>query len=230
MTAEMYHDGQYLKNNKTWHQEDSPYKATLVRKLIEKNKLNPTSIADIGCGGGLVAELIANAYPQAQVVGYDISPDAALFWSKRQAENLSFKLENYASSAAHYDLATCLDVFEHVDDYFGFLRSIRPHSQYVIFNIPLDMCVMKLVTPGIRRARNLSGHLHYFNIYSARETLRDSGYEIVDSFVSSPLFSTLPRNVFQWILMLPRMALTVVNKPLAATLLGGHSLVVLAKS
>jgi SAM-dependent methyltransferase len=230
MTADMYHDGRYLENNETWHEEDSPYKTSFVLKIIQENQLNPKSIADIGCGSGLVAELIAKAYPEAKVVGYDISPDASSFWSKRRAPNLSFKLEDYGSSDADYELATCLDVFEHVDDYLGFLRTIRPHSKYVVFNIPLDMSVMKLVTPGIRRARTVSGHLHYFNIYTARETLKDCGYEIVDSFVSSPLFSTLPRNIFQWLLVLPRMGLSLVNKRMAATLLGGHSLVVLAKS
>ena len=229
MTAEIYRDGQYLKNNKTWHEEDSSYKAAFVRKIIEQNHLHPTSIADIGCGCGLVAEIIANGYPDAKVVGYDISPDAALFWSKRHAPNLSFKLEDYANSADNYDFATCLDVFEHVDNYLGFLRSIRRHSRYVVFNIPLDMCVMKLVTPGIRRARDLSGHLHYFNIYTARETLKDCGYQILDSFVSSPLFAKLPGNRFQWALMLPRIALSLVHKPLAATMLGGHSLVVLGE-
>jgi SAM-dependent methyltransferase len=230
MPNDIYRDGRYLQKNDSWHEEDSPYKAGIVGKIIDANRIEPKSIADIGCGSGLVAELIAKAYPNAQVDGYDISPDAASFWKKRKAPNLSFKLEDYARSDGQYELAMCLDVFEHVEDYYGFLRSIRPRSRHIVFNIPLDMSVIKLVTPGIRRARNEVGHLHYFNVYSAQETLKDCGYEIVDSFVSSPLFSTLPRNAFQWVAALPRMALSAVSKSAAATLLGGHSLVVLAKS
>jgi SAM-dependent methyltransferase len=230
MPNDIYRDGQYLQKNDSWHEEDSPYKAGIVRKIIDANHIDPKSIADIGCGSGLVAQLIAEAYPNAQVDGYDISPDAASFWKKRKAPHLAFKLDDYASAGGQYDLAMCLDVFEHVEDYYGFLRSVRPHSRYVVFNIPLDMSVIKLVTPGIRRARNEVGHLHYFNVYSARETLKDCGYEIVDSFVSTPLFSTLPRNALQWIAAAPRMALSLLSKSAAATLLGGHSLVVLAKS
>lgn len=230
MPDSIYRDGQYLKKNRRWHEEDSPYKAAIVCRIIAANAVHPKSIADIGCGSGLVAELIAKAYPDARVDGYDVSPDAASFWGRRKAANLSFELQDYAQSERRYDLALCLDVFEHVEDYFSFLRSIRPNSRLVVFNIPLDMNVLKLLTPGIRRARSEVGHLHYFNTYSARETLKDCGYEIVDSFISTPIFSTLPRNIFQWLVALPRMTLSLANRSLAATLVGGHSLVVLAKS
>jgi SAM-dependent methyltransferase len=226
----IYRDGQYLQKNATWHEEDSPYKAKVVRRILEANCVSPSSIADVGCGSGLVAELIAEAYPDARVVGYDISPDVVSFWSARKAPNLSFEMVDYTRSRGGFDVALCLDVFEHVEDYFGFLRSIREKSEFVVFNVPLDMNVLKLISPGIRRARNEVGHLHYFNIYSARETLKDCGYGIVHSFVSTPLFSTLPRNPFQWIAAAPRIALSLASKRLAATLMGGHSLVVLARS
>ena len=230
MAPSPYTDGQYLEKNRSWHEEDSPYKAGLVKDIIAENHLQPRKIADIGCGSGLVAELVAQAFPAAQVDGYDISPDAAKFWPARKAPNLSLKLAEYTGIDERYDIALCLDVVEHVEDYLGFLKDIRPRSRFVIFNIPLDMCVIKLVTPGLRRARENVGHLHYFNAYTAQESVKHAGYSIVDCHIASPIFHTLPRNGFQWLALLPRMALSLIGKTAAATLVGGHSLVVLAET
>jgi SAM-dependent methyltransferase len=229
MPSTIYSDSTYLSQNRTWHEEDSPYKVGLIGKIVARNDIAFASLADVGCGAGLVAELLAKKYPGAQVHGYDVSDDASGFWAKRSAPNLQYFHTDYARAGKQYDLATCLDVFEHVEDYYGFIRNVSRNSTHIIFNIPLDMCVIKLITPGIRRARESVGHLHYFNRYTAVETVQDCGLEIVDSFLANPFFSTPPRNALQAILALPRMALALVSKRLCATLLGGHSLVVLAK-
>ena len=229
MSKTIYSDATYLSQNRTWHEEDSPYKVRQIAKLVERNRLHFASLADIGCGAGLVAELLARQYPKATVNGYDVSDDAQTFWAKRDAPNLEFFHADYARSGRRYDLATCLDVFEHVEDYYGFIRSVSAHSDHIIFNIPLDMSVIKLISPGIRRARETVGHLHYFNRYTALQTLQDCGLEVVDSFLANPFFQTLPRNPLQVVLALPRMALALISKRLCATLLGGHSLMVLAR-
>ncbi|HYD12468.1 MAG TPA: class I SAM-dependent methyltransferase [Allosphingosinicella sp.] len=229
MNTTIYSDSTYLQKNESWHEEDSPYKVGLVAKILAANDIAFGSIADIGCGAGLTTELMARKYPHVTVHGYDVSPDAAGFWSRRTGENLQYFRTDFASSGRHYDVATCLDVFEHVEDYFGFIRAISRNATYVVFNVPLDMCVLKLLTPGIRRARERVGHLHYFNAYTATETIKDSGLEIVDSFLSNPFFTNLPRNPLQWLLLLPRMMLSLISKRLCSTLLGSHSMVILAR-
>jgi SAM-dependent methyltransferase len=230
MNSNIYSDSTYLQQNQTWHEEDSPYKVGLISRMIEKHGLAFASIADIGCGAGLTTELMALKYPNAEVHGYDVSPDAASFWSNRNAGNLRYFTADYASLDRRYELATCLDVFEHVEDYYGFIRSISHNSDYIIFNVPLDMSVIKLVTSGIRRARETVGHLHYFNEYTATETIKDCGLEIVDKFLANPHLASPPRHVLQWAMRLPRMILALISKRLCTTLLGGHSLVVLART
>jgi len=49
---EMYRSNEYLKNNPTWHVEDSPWKAKQILKIIGNNNLQPNSICEIGCGAG----------------------------------------------------------------------------------------------------------------------------------------------------------------------------------
>ena len=46
---QIYEDGTYLENNPSWHEEDSPWKAKQIRRIIEKNSLTPKRIYEIGC-------------------------------------------------------------------------------------------------------------------------------------------------------------------------------------
>ena len=226
--SDRYSNGSYLKHNSDWHQEDSPYKAGLVIKMLEQSQLHFKNCADVGCGAGLVASLLARKYRDKQFVGFDISNDVGQFWRENDADNLTFSLQDIAGVQEKFDLVLCLDVFEHVDDYIGFLKELRKHGSKFIFNIPLDMSVAKLLTGGLRYVREEVGHLHYFNAYSAIETLRYAGYTIEQSFLSAMFRQVRPRNVRQAIMLVPRLLASILGNGLAAVLTGGYSLVVLA--
>jgi len=225
--SEIYADGTYLAKNANWHQEHSQYKSELVFKALTRTSTTFNTCVDVGCGAGLVAERVAEIYPGATVSGYDISPDAQQFWNHRKL--VHFHKENLFDTDKRFDLALCLDVFEHVEDYFGFLRSLRSHASRVVFNIPLDMNVAKLIT-GLKSAREEVGHLHYFNSYTAIATLKDSGYSIVDSFFSAGFMAVRPVNLKQAMVAVPRWGLAALGGRVASTLAGGYSLVVTADS
>ncbi len=127
-----------------------------------------------------------------------------------------------------YDWIVCLDVIEHVEDYFGFLRSLRSTGRTFIFNIPLDMSVLKIITPGIRYAREEFGHLHYFNRYTAIRTLQDCGYTIRDAKLTVPYVATMPRRIRQWLALPFRLLALSLGKTFASKVFGGISLVVTA--
>jgi 2-polyprenyl-3-methyl-5-hydroxy-6-metoxy-1,4-benzoquinol methylase len=111
VTTQLYQSGIYLQNNKTWHTEDSPYKAAFVIEIIEKNKIDFENCADIGCGAGLVLELLAKQYPNKALAGFEPSPDAQHLISQRaKLENLRFYEKNFFESDETFDLVTCLDV------------------------------------------------------------------------------------------------------------------------
>jgi len=224
-----YDNGKYLTKNPTWHTEDSPYKASFVIDAIDRNNLSPKRSADIGCGAGLVTEILAKRYPASSFVGYELSANARIFWSQRQKlPNLSYASDNLLELRDQFDLIVCLDVFEHVEDYFGFLRALRCKGKNFIFNIPLDMNVMKLMTSGIKYAREEVGHLHYFSQYSAIKTLEDCGYKISDQKLSVAFLSTPPRNIRQVLVLPIRLLSLVLGKSFATRVFGGISLVVFA--
>lgn len=221
----IYKNQKYLKNNPNWHIEDSPYKVDLVLKAIQRSNIKFDNMLDIGCGAGMVVRILSEKYPRKFFYGIDISPDASKFWKNINIPNLKYSND----SDKYFDVAICLDVFEHVEDYIGFLRSIKVKAKFFIFNIPLDMNIVKLLSPGIRYARKNVGHLHYFNSFTALETLKLSGYIIIDSYLSAAFLKTRPRNIKQLFLLIPRLFTLILGKNFGSILFGGTSLVVTAK-
>jgi 2-polyprenyl-3-methyl-5-hydroxy-6-metoxy-1,4-benzoquinol methylase len=226
-----YTGRKYLEDTKTWHMEDSPYKAKIVLQAIERNKIEFQTCADIGCGAGLVTELLFQKFPAKKFVGYEISSGVDVFWKSRaSSKNLSFSHEDLLELDLKYDLITCLDVFEHIEDSYGFLRKLNKKGRTFIFNIPLDMCVAKLMTSGIKRAHTIAGHLHYFNAYTAKQIISNTGYEVIDSKICVAFLGVPPRSVSQALVLPFRLATLLLGKSFSATLFGGMSLMVTAKS
>ena len=50
MTRELYLDGGYCANNPDWHTGDSPWKAAHVVAMLDRHRLAPKTICEVGCG------------------------------------------------------------------------------------------------------------------------------------------------------------------------------------
>lgn len=196
-----YKDGAYLEKNPSWDVEDSQWKAENILKMMRRNNFNPTHIAEVGCGAGeILNQLFQVLSVSCFFSGYEISPQAIELCNPRKKERLQFYLGDVLeeNKALHFDLIMALDVFEHVDDYIGFLRRLRDKAEYKIFHIPLDMSVMSVLKMyPILNARNKVGHLHYFCKETALATLQDCGYQIIDSFYTSGPVNRPPRAMAQ---------------------------------
>src|SRR5258705_914363 len=126
METTIYSDGTYLRNNRDWHVDDSPWKAKHVAAMLERHAIVPSTVCEIGCGAGEVLRSLATRLePGTRFFGYEISPDAYDICARKSDERLSFRLGNLLESDEHFDVAMAIDVFEPVRDYFGFLRKLR---------------------------------------------------------------------------------------------------------
>jgi hypothetical protein len=227
-----YLDGSYRDSNPTWHEEDAAWKAQQILRMIQRHDLRPGSVCEVGCGSGeVIHQLHAQLPNDVNFVGYDISPDAHEIAKGKVKDRLRFVLKDLLEeSGTSWDLVLALDVFEHVDDYLGFLRRLSQIGRRTIFHIPLDISVMRvLLSKPILRRRESVGHLHYFTKETALATLADAGYEIIDYFYTA---SSLELPVTAWVYALGRLPLRfarLLNQDLAVRVLGGHSLLVLAK-
>src|ERR1700722_20240722 len=133
----MYNDGSYSSSNPDWHETDAPWKARQVLSLLRDQDVRPQSVVDIGCGTGGVLDAIAGSMPGTRIVGYDPSSEA--IGMVRRSARVELRLGTPKDVHEHYDLLLSLDVFEHVEDYIGFLRSLRPIADWFMFHIPLDV-------------------------------------------------------------------------------------------
>ena len=231
-TRRRYLSREYLAHNPTWDIEDSPWKAQRIREILVRNGIDPKSIVEVGCGAGGVLADLRRYYSGASLHGYDIAPDASQFWSQHSWANITFTIGDFLETAkAPCDLLLLLDVIEHLENPFEFLTQLRQTASRFVFHIPLDLSASTVLreTP-LLRVREKVGHIHYFTKGLALELLADCGFEVTDwQYTGASL--TAPRRTWATRLasVLRRMAYAV-DKDAGVRLLGGETLLVLART
>lgn len=229
--ATRYTHGGYLARNPEWHVDGSPWKAAQVLTVLNRNGLAPARVCEVGCGAGEILAQLQRYLPKsAALEGYDISPQAIEMASLRANDSLTFHVADFlAADTPQYDLILVIDVLEHLEDYFTFLRQLRRRATWKLFHIPLDISVQTLarVRP-LLAARQSVGHLHYFFKEQALAVLNETGYDVIDVGYTPGLVDrakTRPQRMLRPL----RRALYACSRDGAARVLGGYSLIVLAR-
>lgn len=230
--AARYESGAYLAANPDWHMEDSPWKAANIARLLEETAPTFATAVEVGCGAGLILQELARRMPDRQWAGYDISPDAEAFWARWADGPVRYARADFLEAGEPVDLALAIDVFEHVEDYIGFLKRLRAKAKTFVFHIPLDMNAQGLIRGSMLKSRAAVGHLHYFSKPTALATLQDAGYRILEArfTASSQHAGRSSRPLRTRIANLPRRLLFPVMPDRTALLFGGYSLLVLAEA
>jgi cyclopropane fatty-acyl-phospholipid synthase-like methyltransferase len=228
--ASIYQNGRYHSDHPTWHAEDSSWKARQILKMLARHNLQPKTIAEIGCGAGEILRQLHTSLPgDVTFCGYDISEQAHSMARTRTTPRLSFHLKDLTEEDARFDLLLVIDVFEHVEDYLGFLRRLRQKSRHMIFHIPLDLSAQSILRHGkLLQTRKDVGHLHYFTEDTALATLRHAGYSVEDSFFTAAGIERGSGAIKNRLAKLPRKLIAAISPSFASRLLGGFSLLVLA--
>jgi len=227
-----YYDGTYLAENPDWDRKDAVWKAAKVTSILSDNGIEPASICEVGCGSGDVLAHLQKAMPSTNFTGFDISPQAAQFWKEHNVgERLRFQLGDFhQTNRITYDVLLMLDVFEHVRDPFSFLENTRRHATHFIFHVPLDLSASTVVRGNpLIDARKKVGHLHYYTKDLALATLCDTGYEVLDWRYTGASLNSPNRSLKTRFSALPRRLAYAVDKDFGVRLLGGETLLVLAK-
>lgn len=227
----MYTTGKYLENNPGWHTGDSAWKSQQILRMMRKHNVQPATVCEVGCGAGEILSQLHKEMPASHLTGYEISPQAYELCAARQTDGLRFVLGDLLETQERFDLLLCIDVFEHIPNYLSFLERLRDHAGRFIFHIPLDLSLLTILRPNrLLKGRYGVGHLHLFTYELALAVLKDTGYEVVDSFFTAGGLE-LEKNQRQTrtvLANLPRRILGGFSHRFAARILGGYSLLVLA--
>ena len=228
--AAIYRDGRYAANNPGCGEENAAWKAGQVLRMMNKAELKPSTVCEIGCGSGGILEYMHSVLPATVAfTGIEPMPEAFAKCSAKSRERIAFRNCTAAEIDEVFDLVLLLDVFEHVEDYMGFLRSLTRLGRKFIFHIPLDMTAqMVLRDEPIMRVRRMVGHLHYFSKNTALAALQDTGFEVQDWFYSDTRGSAYAP-LRTRMMKLPRRLLMKIAPDFAVRLLGGNPMTVLAR-
>ena len=233
MSESFYTEGEYLEQHPDWHVADAGWKAKHILKILSKNKISPATAIEIGCGAGAILHHLKKDLPSVPMEGYEISPQAFELSKQYEKPGLNYFMKglDQISGEQKYDLALMIDVFEHVEDFYGFLKTSRDKAKHFVFHIPLDLSVQSVLRAApILRKRKRLGHIHYFTKETALASLEDSGYTIIDWFYTAS-YNDLPAKSFKTRLArIPRRMAFFLNQDLCVRIMGGYSLMVLCDS
>jgi|ADGO01.1.fsa_nt_gi hypothetical protein len=114
MSENIYTQGAYLEHNPTWHIEDSPWKARHIIEILRRNKIRPRTVVEIGSGAGeILRQLQLSLDAEAQLVGYEVSPQAIALSQARANQALRFVQGDFLSASTEYfDLVLMIDLIE----------------------------------------------------------------------------------------------------------------------
>lgn len=231
----MYQDGQYLANNPTWHEQDSPHKARWIAALLHRSQITPRTVAEVGCGAAGILRSLASIFPQASFDGWEVSPQAVDLANSRPHPRIGIHLDDILESGKAWDLLLAIDVLEHMENPAEFLRESRKLCGYAMIHLPLDLSVQTVLRGRtlLDRRRNL-GHVHMFTRGMARALLEENGWEIKEEVYTGgalelPIAAGLANLLKNWPLRLPRRLLFAIAPHFAVRVLGGWSILMLCR-
>lgn len=123
-----------------------PNETWLRQQVLTKIVRDPECILDLGCGTGSMTIMLKAAYPNAQVIGLDLSPHMLCMAQKKsQKNNLDIQwlhgLAEQSGLAAHsFDVITVCMVFHEMPPHISKLvlrechRLVKPEGQVIILD------------------------------------------------------------------------------------------------
>lgn len=174
------------------HGPANRYLLFLIRRALQHtNAAYIANVLDVGCGIGDHTYMLARTFPDANVTGIDFSTTGIHYaQSTWKAPNLEFYHHDVTSGQlnASYDLITCFEVLEHVEDWHALLERIAHASQhYIMLSFPV----------GRMRDYEINvGHLRNFRRGEVENFLYPLQFKpVLLQYAGFPFYSPIFRNV-----------------------------------
>jgi len=162
---------------------------------------DPRSLLDVGCGEGVLVHKWAERLGEKRVVGIDLEEESIQAgWAEHEAPNLEYRVigaENLPFADGEFDLATAIEVLEHVPDPERTLAEMaRCAERHLLVSVPREpLWRMLNMARGAYWSDlgNTPGHLNHWSKRTFVEALSRHGKVVK---VCSP---------FPWTMLLVRL-------------------------
>jgi SAM-dependent methyltransferase len=173
-----------------------------IFSLIPKRK-RYHKILDAGSGPGVFSFELGRRFPEAEVLGIDLLPDAIsackAIAEKTGSTNVDFKNVSIAQIADEnsFDLIICVDILEHIEDDMAALGSLYNatapggtlllhvpslYRRYPVFKRRINFDVPTHVRPG-------------YEVSEITGKVKETGFSIANSGLTYGFFETLANNI-----------------------------------
>jgi SAM-dependent methyltransferase len=134
-------------------------------------RAEPRSLLDVGCGEGVLVHQWAQRLDERRVVGIDLEEESIQAgWAEHQAPNLEYHVmhaENLPFAENEFDLASAIEVLEHVPDPEHTLQEMaRCAERHLLVSVPREpMWRMLNMARGAYwpALGNTPGHLNHWS-------------------------------------------------------------------
>ena len=104
-------------------------------------------------------------------------------------------------------------------------------NDYIVIHFPLDLSVLSVLRESpLLHVRRKVGHIHYFTKGLALELLDECGFEVIDYHYTGAAISSPQRGFKSRLFGQFRRLIYFLNKDIGVRLLGGETLMVLARN
>jgi 2-polyprenyl-3-methyl-5-hydroxy-6-metoxy-1,4-benzoquinol methylase len=131
----------------------------------------PGSVLDVGCGEGVLTHRWAEQLGEQRIVGIDLpDPKLEAEWARRTRANLEYlaaPADKLPFSSDEFDLASAIEVLEHVPDPERTLAEMaRVARHYLLVSVPREplwRCLNLARGAYVRELGNTPGHLNHWS-------------------------------------------------------------------
>ncbi|TLP37779.1 class I SAM-dependent methyltransferase [Arcobacter arenosus] len=188
-----YNEKYYLDiNEQTVSSMESKY--TKFLSYIQDD-INPSEIADLGCGSGTLCAFLKKQYPNSNVVGLDAF-EIPLTEAKNKYKNITFlkcNLENekFPFEDNSIDLLVSHEVIEHLQSLENYLsesyRVLKPKG-IILFKTPNRLDIMRVISPlfGKKWYADLDEtHIKYYDIFNLQFDLKKYSFQQIKTYTGT---------------------------------------------
>ena len=170
-----------------WRELCAEGKADHVAELVGRLPEPPETVADVGCGDGVLLTLLSRRGIGERRHGFEITERAVQIAAGRPEIERVERFDGVTLPVpdAAYDLGVLSHVLEHVPEPLPLLREVARACRAVVLEVPLEDN-RSASRPAAEAGRRKIGHLHRFSRAAVHRLARDAGLRVAGE-LSDPL-------------------------------------------